>query len=223
MPRINRRKSIVTPPRRDKISPAKRAPMPDVGPTDYTLQRKMEIIGEGTYCRVDDHRVMVTGQAGSLTRAEFASSSALALLFDRNKIEANQYRAGSEYARLHRLLWGRSTAKQSGLSKVLATALPERIEAANRAAREERDDEEYADWMAEQRVLYERGEYRLRHLLIPAALSRAGFAAKVHVERRLIRIALRKVVIDNIYPHQAGQMWRIRHGLNELANVWEIE
>lgn len=212
MPRINRRKSIVTPPRRDKVTPSRRAPMPDVGPTDYTLQRKMEIIGEGTYCRVDDHRVMVTGQAGSLTRAEFASSSALALMLDRKKLDWDQYRAGAEYARLHRLLWGRSTAKQSGLSKVLATALPERIEAINRAAREERDDEEYADWMAEQRTLFERGEYRLSHI--------TGFN---HVERRLIRIALRKVAIDNVYPHQPGQIRRIRIGLNSLAEVWGIE
>ena len=212
MPRINRRKSIVTPPDRSKISPSRRVAMPDDGPTDYTLQRKMEVIGEGTYCRVDDHRVMVTGKPGSLTRAEFASSSALALLLDRGKIESNQYRAGSEYARLHRLLFGRSTAKQSGLSKVLATALPERIEAATRASRDELDDDAYNDWMAEQRVLNERGEYRLRRI-----------AGQSHVERRLIRITLRTVAIDNVYPAKPGQVRRIRIGLNSLADVWDIE
>lgn len=212
MPRINRRKSIVTPPRRDKISPSKRAPMPDDGPTDYTLQRKMEVIGQGTYCAVDDHRVHVTGGKDALSRAEFASSSTLALLLDQGRIIGKQYRAGNEYGRLHRLLWGRSTAKQSGLSKVLATALPERIEAANRAAREELDDDAYLDWIGEQRTLYERGMYRLCHI-----------AGHDHVERRLIRVTLRAVVIDGSYPGKSGALYRLRVGLNELANVWDIE
>lgn len=212
MPRINRRKSIVTPPRRDKISPSRRAPMPDAGPTDFTLQRKAEVIGQGTYCAVDDHRVHMTGGKAALARAEFASSSTLALLLDQGRIIGKHYRAGSEYGRLHRLLWGRSTPKQSGLSKVLATALPERIEAANKAAREELDDDAYLDWIAEQRVLYERGMYRLCHI-----------AGHDHVERRLIRVTLRAVVIDGSYPSKAGALYRLRVGLSELADVWDIE
>lgn len=212
MPRINRRKSIVTPPRRDKISPSKRTPMPDDGPTDFTLQRKAEVIGQGTYCAVDDHRVHMTGGKAAQARAEFASSSTLALLLEQGRIIGKHYRAGSEYARLHRLLWGRSTPKQSGLSKVLATALPERIEASNKAAREELDDEAYLDWIGEQRTLYERGMYRLCHI-----------AGHDHVERRLIRVTLRAVVIDGSYPSKAGALYRLRVGLNELADVWGVE
>lgn len=212
MPRINRRKSIVTPPRRDKIAPNKRAPMPDDGPTDFTLQRKAEVIGQGTFCAVDDHRVHMTGGAAAQARAEFASSSTIALLLEQGRIIAKQYRAGNEYARLHRLLWGRSTAKQSGLSKVLAQSLPERIEVANRAAREELDDDEHNDWIAEQRVLYERGMYRLCRI-----------AGKGHVERRLIRVTVRVVVIDGQYPSKAGALYRLRIGLNKLADVWGIE
>lgn len=211
MPRTNRRKSIRTPPDRSKISPRKRAPMPDDGPTDYQLQRKAEVIGEGTYCRVDDHRIAMTGGKGAMSRAEFASSSALALLLDRGLLESHQYRAGMEYARLHRLIFGASTPGASSLSKMLATALPERIEAANRAAKEQLDDEAYIEWQQEQRTLYERGEYRLRHM--PGSAT----------ARRNARIAFRLAVIDNLLPVQSGQVARLRHILNELANVWGIE
>lgn len=212
MPRINRRKSIHTPPDRSKLTPSRRAPMPDDGPTEYTLQRKAEVIGQGTYCAVDDHRVHMTGGRDAQARAEFASSSTIALLLEQGRIIGKQYRSGSEYARLHRLLWGRSTPKQSGLSKVLATALPERIEQSVRAAREEMDDDAYLDWIGEQRTLYERGMYRLCHI-----------AGKGHVERRLIRVTVRAVVIDGSYPSKAGALYRLRIGLNELADVWGIE
>lgn len=212
MPRINRRKSIHTPPDRSKISPSRRLPMPDDGPTDYALQRKVEVIGEGTYCRMDDRRVAVTGKPGTLSRAEFASSSAIALLLDQGKLESKQYRAGNEYARLHRLLFGAAAPKASALSKVLATALPERIEQANKAAREQLDDEAYIEWCQEQRTLYERGEYRLRHI-----------AGETHVTRRLIRTTMRKVVIDNEYPARPGEIWRLRIGLSALADVWGVE
>ena len=213
MPRINRRKSIHTPPDRSRVSPSRRVPLPDDGgPTEFTLQRKAEVINEGTACRVDDRRVYITGPVGSLTRAEFASSSNLALLFDQNKIIGKQYRAGAEYARLHRVLWGRVTPKPSTLSKVMATALPERIEAANRAAREERDEDSYIEWMQEQRTLFERGEYRLRHI-----------AGETHTSRRLIRIVVRAVAIDDVYPNKPGQVWRLRLGLNELADAYGIE
>lgn len=212
MPRLNRRKSIHTPPRRDRISPSRRDPMPDDGPTDFTLQRKAEVIGQGTVCDVQTHRVEITGGKNARARAEFATSSSLALLLDRGKIEGHQYRAGCEYLRLHRLLWGRSTPKQSGLSKVLATALPERIEVANAAARDAMDDDAYAEWMQEQRTLYERGEYRLRHI-----------AGQTIVNRRLIRIVLRSVVIDGAMPNHARQIYRLRIALSELASVWGIE
>lgn len=212
MPRINRRKSIRTPPRRDKIPPSQRTPSGDAGPTDFTLQRKAEQVGLGTVCDIETHAVTIVGGAKNRARAEFATSSSLALLYDQGKIIAKQFRAGIEYARLHRILWGSSQPKQSGLSKVLASSLPERIEVANRAAREERDDDEYAEWMAEQRTLFERGEYRLRRI-----------AGETHVTRRLIRIVVRAVAVDGLYPNKPGQVWRLRIGLNELADVWSIE
>ncbi len=212
MPRINRRKSIRTPPRRDRLSPSKRAPLPDDGPTDFTLQRKAELIGQGTVCDVTTRKVEITGGKGNRARAEFAGSSTLALLLDRDKIDSSQYRAGNEYARLHRLLWGRTTPKQSGLAKVMATALPERIEQANRLAKEELDDEAYADWLQEQRTLYERGEYRLRHI-----------AGETGTMRRLIRITLRAVVLDGSMPNHPRQVWRLRIALRELAAVWGFD
>lgn len=213
MPRINRRKSIRTPPRRDRLSPSKRPPMPaDDGPTDFTLQRAAELIGQGTVCDTTTRRVEITGGKAARSRAEFAGSSALALLLETGKIESHQYRAGTEYARLHRLLWGRSTPPASGLAKVMATALPERVEQANRAAREELDDEAYADWILEQRTLYERGEYRLRRI-----------AGQTAVNRRLIRIVLRAVAIDGSVPNHPRQLYRLRIALSEIASVWGIE
>ena len=212
MPRINRRKSIHTPPRRDRLSPSKRAPMPDDGPTDFLLQRKAEQIGLGVASDITTRKVDVVGGPSNRARVEFATSSTIALLLEKGKIEAKHYRAGSEYARLHRLLWGRTTAKQSGLSKVLSTALPERIEQANAAAREEMDDDARADWLQEQRTLYERGEYRLRHI-----------AGETGTSRRLIRITLRAVVLDGSMPNHPRQIWRLRIGLAALAEVWDLE
>ena len=212
MPRINRRKSIHTPPRRDKVSPSKRVPTGDDGPTDFQLQRKAEAIGLGTVCDVQTHRVDIVGGKQNRARAEFASSSALALLLDQGVIRSRQYRAGSEYARLHRLLFGRPSPAQSALSKVLATQLPERIQQSNAAAREQLDDESYLEWIAEQRALFERGEYRLRHI-----------AGETITTRRLIRIVTRAVAIDDAYPSHAGQVWRLRIGLQSLAEVWGFD
>lgn len=214
MPRINRRKSIHTPPRRDRISPSKRAPMPDDGPTDFALQRKAEQIGQGVYCDLNRQgRVEITGGPGARARAEFATSSTLALLYDREKIDAKQLRAGNEYMRLHRLLWGRSTPPASGLSKVLATPLPDRLAEAAHASRdrEELDEEGYIEWMQEQRTLYERAEYRLRHL--PGSIT----------HRRLVRITLRAVILDDVMPTEPAHLARLRLGLAHLAEVWGIE
>ena len=211
MPRINRRKSIRTPPKRSRISPSQRDPMPDDGPTDYLLQRKAEQIGLGTACDVETHRVSIVGGAPAQARVEFATSSSLALLFEHNKILHKHMRAGLEYGRLHRLLFGRSTPKPSSLARVMYSDLTERLEAERKVAREEMDDDAYLDWMQEQRTLYERGEYRLR------SIARCS-----HTERRLIRIAVRQVILDGAYP-RATQIGRVRVGLNELASVWDIE
>lgn len=212
MPRISRRKSIRTPPRRDRLSPSRRPPLPDDGPTDFLLQRKAELIGQGTVCDVQSHRVEITGGKAARARAEFAGSSALALLLEQGTIESHQYRAGTEYARLHRLLWGRSTPQQSALAKMIYTELADRVAQANAASREEMDDEAYADWILEQRTLYERGEYRLRHI-----------AGQTIVNRRLIRIVLRAVAIDGSMPNHPRQLYRLRIALSELASVWGFE
>jgi hypothetical protein len=211
MPRINRRKSIRTPPRRDRISPSKRDPMPEAGPTDFLLQRKAEQIGLGTVCDVETKRVQILGGAPNQARVEFATSSVLALLREHNKILHRHYQAGTEYGRLHRTLFGRSTPKPSSLGRMIYTDLNERLDAERKQTREEMDDDAYIEWMQEQRVLYERGEYRLRHI--------AGCSI---TERRLIRIVLRHVILDNAYP-RATQIGRVRIGLNELADVWTYE
>lgn len=212
MPRLNRRKSIRTPPRRDQQSPSQRAPRADDGPTEFQLMRKAEAIGGAIMCRVDTRSVDFVGGAEARQAAEFASSSAIAALLHRDRIDLPQYRAGIHYARLHRLLFGRSTPRPSGLTKVLASPLEDRIQQANAAAREERDDDEHAQWLADQRTMYERGEYRLRHI-----------AGETVTARRLIRIVVRMVCIDDMAPAKAGQLWRLRIGLRELADVWECD
>lgn len=212
MPRLHRRKSIVTPPRRDKLTPSKRPPTGDEGPTDFALQRQAELIGQGTVCAVASRRVEMTGGKGVRAVAEMASASVQGLLYARNLIGSDEYRAACEYARLHRLLWGRATAKPSGLSRVLATGLTERLEAATAAARDQLDDEAYTAWVADQRVIYERGEYRLRHI--------AGGSGTA---RRLIRVAMRAAVIDQEYPVGHAALLRVKRALRELADVWAIE
>lgn len=212
MPRLNRRKSIVTPERRDRVAPSKRAPRADDGPTDYQLMRKAEATGGAIACRLDDRSVDFVGGAKARAEAEFASSSALAAIYHHGKVSSGMYRAGTEYARLHRLLFGRSVPRPSGLTKVLATTLDERIHQANMAAREERDDDEREQWLEDQRTLFERGEYRLRHI-----------AGETIVNRRLIRVVVRMVCIDDLFPSKAGQLWRLRIGLKELADVWAMD
>lgn len=211
MPRLNRRKSIVTPERRDRVTLSRRAPRADDGPTDFQLMRKAEATGGAIACRLDDRSVDFVGGAKARAEAEFASSSALAGLLHHRRIDSDQFRAGTEYARLHRLLFGRSVPRPSGLTKVLATSIEDRVHQANAAAREERDDEQHAEWLAEQRTLFERGEYRLRHI-----------AGETIVNRRLIRVVVRMVCIDDLFPSKAGQLWRLRIGLRELADVWGL-
>lgn len=212
MPRLNRRRSIVTPARRDRLAPSKRPPTDDEGPTAYALQRQAEQIGHGTICVLASRRVEMTGGKDARGRAELAAASVQGRLYAKNLIGSDQYRAANEYARLHRLLWGRSTAKPSGLSRVLASGLVERIQTAKAAAQDQMDDDAYTDWMAEQRALYERAEYRLRHM------SNASGTA-----RRVIRMAMRQAVIDQVYPAAAAELVRVKRGLRELADVWGIE
>jgi hypothetical protein len=168
------------------------------------LQRQAELIGQGTVCAVASRRVEMTGGKGVRAVAEMASASVQGLLYARNFIGSDEYRAACEYARLHRLLWGRATAKPSGLSRVLATGLTERLEAATAAARDQMDDEAYTAWVADQRTIYERGEYRLRHIAT-------------------IRMAMRTAVIDQHYPVGRVALMKVKRALRELADVWAIE
>lgn len=212
MPRLHRRRSIVTPPRRDRLAPSKRPPTGEDGPTDFALQRQAELIGQSTFCAVASRRVEMTGGKDARGRAELAAASIQGALYAKNLIGSDEYRAANEYARLHRLLWGRAVALPSGLSRVLASGLTERLEAATAAARDQMDDQAYTDWLAEQRTIYERGEYRLRHV-----------AAGSGTARRLIRMAMRAAVIDQEYPVGPAALMRVKRGLRELAEVWGIE
>lgn len=235
----DRIRSIHTPPRRDRVAPSKREPMPDVGPTEFQLQRQAETIGAGTVCdlktkKVEMVREIAAGQ-GSVTiyskqvqaDAELASSSALGRLFIEELIRHDQYRAGTEYARLHRLLYGAVTPKQSALAKAIASSLEQRLEEANRAAREERDDEDYADWLIEQRTLYDRGEYALSRIMVDLdrgwqkakASHRFAKAGTIRVQ---VRAVLRSVCLDNTYPRRT-LVGNLKIGLQALCDCWRIE
>jgi hypothetical protein len=216
----DRLKSIHTPPKRSQVSPSKREPLNE-GPTDFQLQRKAEAIGQGTVCDVESRRVAITGGKLALGKAEFASSSALALLYSREKIIHPQYRAGCEYQRLHRLLFGSTVPRESGLTKVMATSLDDRLKQEAAASREERDDEEQAEWMAEQRVLYERGENRLRHIRVPVPRGRSH-EARVNAYRMAVRAVLRATCIDDRYPANDEWLYRLKIGLGELAETWDF-
>jgi hypothetical protein len=58
--------------------------------------------------------------------------------------------------------------------------------------------------VADQRVIYERGEYRLRH-------------------SATIRMAMRTAVIDQHYPVGRVALLQVKRALRELADVWAIE
>lgn len=234
----NRLKSIHTPPRRDKISPSKRPPREDDGPTEFTLQRHAERIGAGTVCDVKSRKVglamsrgtgpMTTNALGGKVQADadFAASSSLSRLEFEEVITPDQWRAGSIYARLNALLFGRGSPKPSALGKVMATSLAQRLEAEARAAREERDDDEYAEWLDEQKILYRRGEHALAHIVIPmlgdwAKARESVRRAKIGSIRMQVRAVVRRVCLDDVYPRRT-MLAHLRLGLQTLADVWEV-
>lgn len=228
-------KSIHTPPRRDKISPSKRAKRDDEGPTPFTLQRQAETIGARTVCMLDGKgtiRMAKTVKAGNTTeeiiskdftsQAEFASSSALARILTESGITYEQYRAGTNYTRLHRLIWGSTQARQSSLSKVMATSMEDRIHQANKKAREERDDEDYAEWIAAQRGELEAGESALAHIVIPLPPRTKASHAIIMRERAHIRLIVRQVCLENQYKHRGPLLSGLRTGLEALREAWSI-
>lgn len=220
--RSDRLKSIHTPPRRRDISPSKRPPIHEDGPTEFQLQRKAEVIGAGTVCDIQTHAVEIAGGKTAQAKAEFASSSALALLYHRSKIIHRQYRAGCEYQRLNRLLFGLNVPKQSTLTKVMATSMEDQIKAEAAARRDERDDDEQAEWLAEQRTFYERGENRLAHIRVPVPRGRSH-EARVHAYRQAVRAVVRATCLDDRYPANEEWTYRLKMGLSELADVWQFQ
>lgn len=220
----DRIRSIRTPPRLSSVSPSKRPPRENDGPTPLQLLRKAETIGETIVCDVPSRKVEITGGKLAQGKAEFASSSALARLYHEEHIQHPQYRAGSEYTRLRRLLFGSAVARESGLTKVMATSIDDRIREANRKAREERDDEAYADYMVEQRTLFERGEHALHHVQRPLH-DRARYAhTLLSVFRNQVRILVRRVCIDDEYPRRLEtSVPLLRIGLTALSDVWRMD
>jgi len=234
----SRLKSIHTPPRRDKLSPSKRPPREDDGPNPFALQRHAETIGAGTVCDVKSRKVGLsrTRGAGNMTvneqgaglqaEADFAASSSLSRLRAEDAVTSDQYRAGAIYARLNALLFGRGAPKPSALGKVMATSLAQRLEAEARAARDERDDDEYAEWLDDQRIAYRRGEHALSHVQVPMmnewAKAPARYrAAKLMTIRHQIRAVVRRVCLDDYYPRRT-LLPHLRYGLQALADVWEV-
>lgn len=218
----DRLRSIHTPPRLSRVSPSKRPPKEDDGPTPFQLMRKAETIGVGVACNIASHKVEIVGGAINQAKAEFASSSTLARLYHEAKIIHPQYRAGCEYGRLRRLLFGSSVPRESGLTKVLASSIDDRIHVANQAAREQRDDAEHADWLAEQRTLFERGEYALTRLMRSMPQRAKHVHAKISTFRMNVRQLLRVVCVDDQMP-KATQIQPLRIGLQALADTWEME
>lgn len=231
----DRLKSIHTPPRRDKVSPSKRQKREDEGPTPFALQRQAEIIGASTYCELNGRGTigMVKQKNGEnlfskqwAQEAEFASSSALARIYNEARITSQQYRAGINYARLYRLIWGRAVPKESSLTKVMAESIFTRM------ARETRDEEAYADWFAERKAELEHGERALNHIVIhvPANMKvkrkgqRQNVAHALIVRARAeIRLAVRKVCIEGQYIHRAPLIVNLQTGLDALREEWGIK
>lgn len=218
---MDRIRTIHTPPKRSQITPSKRPPREEHGPTSFQLMRKAEAIGQGVACDIASRKVEITGGALAQSKAEFASSSSLAMLYSEDRIIHPQYRAGCEYGRLRRLLFGAAVARESGLTKVMATSIEDRIHLANQAAREERDDAEHADWLVEQRTLFERGEYALTRLQRHMPKNARHPQTKLSTFRLNVRELLRRVCIDDMIP-KATQITPLRIGLQALADTWDI-
>lgn len=220
----DRIRSIRTPPKLSRVSPSKRPPRADDGPTPFQLMRQAEAIGQGIVCDVQSRKVRITGRPGSQAEAEFASSSALAKLRFDEWITLTQYLAGNEYAKIRRLIFGASVPKQSTLTKVMASSLEDRLHAAQQAARDERDDEEYAEYLADKRAAFEQGERALSHVQAYFPDNARSAAALASAFRNKVRIVVRRVCIDDEYPKQPKTtVPLLRTGLQALADTWRMD
>ncbi len=218
----DRLKSINTPPRQDRLPPSKRRARDDDGPTPFQLQRQAEAIGASTYCAIDDRKVGMVKPIGTdgvhnfskqlEADAQFASTCAIARVRYEEKITGRQYRAGLEYARLFYLVAGRISPKQSALAKAIAASLEERLAKEAKARREERDDDEYEEWLAERVVDYRRALYRMQHI-----------RGRDYAEGRNLRNYINRTVVESIYPANGRWLAAVRLGLQELADVFNIE
>jgi hypothetical protein len=198
-------RAIAIPVRRDRIARTKREPL-DVSKGDdaaslYALQRRAELMGEGTYCLIETGEVGITGpNSGVLT------GTALGLLRTRDEIEAVEFRAGCLYGGLRSMLYPRAVPGSTSVYRMMALELGEVLDERLRA-RETPD--EHAERIEEARIMYYRGDNRLRQL--PHA--------------RRVREMLRVVVIDDRMPDESApiQVKWLREGLRALVDTWDLD
>lgn len=203
--RIDRemKRAIAIPVRRNRISSSQREAIEndDGGPTMYSLQRRAELMGEATYCLVETHETSITGaNTGILT------GTALGILRTRDMIAAIQFKAGALYAGMRAMLFARAIPASTSIFRMIALDLSEREEI-KRLALETPED--HAERVEEARIMYYRGDNRLRQL--PYA--------------RGVREVLRRVCIDDQLPdpHRPNQLARLKEGLQELSDTWQLE
>lgn len=208
-------KSIATPQRLNRLSRLQRQKLKqlksavqnaeDAGPTDFTLMRRAEILGETLVQDIGSRQVRITGR-----HSQAATSSALSLLFHKDRITPAQYRAGAMYAAMRRVLFGRAVPKPSVLAKILGESIFATMGSALAQVRtESMTDEERDERIEEMRRLYYSGDNRLRRL---------------HYARR-VREILRRVIIDDMLPDpkRPNHLARLREGLQELADTWRTD
>lgn len=198
MKRSVRLRSIRTPLTRDRIAPSKRD-RADEGPTAFALLRRAELLGETVVCNVKTKRVTITGRNDGR-----ATTSALSLLYHRDKITQAQFRAGLMYARLRFAWFGSAVPRGSSLASMIHEHLSSDSALADA---EDESAEDKADRLEEMRLDFRRGDDRLRKL--------------PYYER--VRVCLRAVCIDDLYPTKRGWLDRLRIGLQELADTWRTD
>ena len=199
-------KSIAIPVRRDLVAPSRRPLVEEEhgGPTDFTLMRQAERMGETMYCVVGNRKVVMTGGNNGQ-----ASASSLSILHYHDKITNPQYHAGLAYAAMRKLLFGKAYPKGSHLSKVIATSIFQTLQMRDAQRKMDVSDEERDEYFEEVRLMYYRGDNRLRRL--------------PYFER--VREMVRRVCIDDMMPDPAKprHLKRLRIGLQELHNTWHKE
>lgn len=197
-------RAIAIPVRRDRIASSRRTALENAelnGPTDFALQRRAELMGQGTYCALGSPETHITGDnTGILT------GTALGILRTQDKIAWVQFRAGSFYAGLQHMLFGKVVPGTSSIFRNIALDLVEREQVSRRATETEED---HAIRTEEARIMYYRGDNRLRAL---------PFA-------RRVREILRRVCLNDALPDpkRPNQLHRLREGLQELVDTWDLD